>query len=338
MTIEQQVFDRRRIEREKLIAYGFQPEGNRLVFYKTFFQDGFEAQITYEEHEGITGRVIDLDFGGEYLGLRITGTAGAYRSGIREEYAAILEDIAAHCSHKLYFYTPQANRIGAWLMDACGCSLRFPWPRLPGHGLFEAEGETFASIINVDRFTGDRQSRTAEELNIRAEGEQREVFLRKEGILPPYYKTAKHWVAIPLDGRFSDGQIKALVAESGQMACTQNAWIIPANNSRYDLIGHFAARDTIVWKQMAGAHAGDAVYLYMAKPYSSVLYRCRVTQTNLPGPGSAKAPKGMELKLEETYESGRYPFSLLKEYGINFYRGSRKAPPALKEVLENPSK
>lgn len=140
MTIEQQVFDRRKIDRRKLIAYGFQPVENRLVFHKTFASENFEAQISIDEHNVITGTVIDLDFGSEYLGLRTTGTVGAYAGGIREEYAAILEDIAEHCSHKLYFHTPQANRISTWLIDTYGCSPCFPWPRLPGHGLFEVKG------------------------------------------------------------------------------------------------------------------------------------------------------------------------------------------------------
>lgn len=191
----------------------------------------------------------------------------------------------------------------------------------------------------MDRVTDNRQIHTAEELNIRAEEELKDTFLQKEGVLPPYYKVTKHWVAIPLDERFSDEQIKELIEESYQAAYTQNAWIIPANNSRYDIIDHFTTQDTVVWKQIAGAHVGHTVYIYLAAPYSSVLYQCRVIQTNIPKPygDNAKISKGMKLKLEKTYAPGQFPYSLLKEYGISFYRGTRKAPDALKEIFENAS-
>ncbi len=212
MTIEQEIFDRRVLDKDKLIAYGFQPYENRLVFHKTFLSASFEAQIFVAEDDSVTGKVIDLTYGDEYLGLRV-GLAGGYANSIQEAYIAILEDIAKKCCHKLYFYTNQANRISTWIMDTYRCVPCFPWPRLPGHGLF-TEGETVASIINVDRLIGNRQSHTAEELNIRAEGKRKEELLCREGILPSYYKVTKHWVAIPLDDRFPDEQIKELGAEA----------------------------------------------------------------------------------------------------------------------------
>lgn len=336
MTIEQKVFEKRKLDREKLVAYGFRQSGGRLVLHKKLSQDNFEAEIFVDENDVIGGRIIDLDFGDEYLGLRLDETAGAYAGGIREEYSAILEDIAEHCAHKLYFHTPQANRIGAWLIDTYGCTLRFPWPKLPGHGLFEAGGEALASIINVDRLTNNRQSTTAEELNIRAEGEKRDIFLQKNGVLPSYYKGAKHWVALRLDGRFSDEEIKKLFAESYIAAHTQSAWILPANNERYDIIGHFAVQDNVVWKQASGARIGDTAYIYMAAPYSSILYRCRVVQTDIfrPYGDDAKISKGMKLKLEKSYNPGQIPFPMLKEYGVSLYRGTKKLPDSLKKILD----
>lgn len=326
MTIDD-IFDRRVIDRKKISEYGFRQNGNLLVLHKALSSGNLEILVSIDEDDRVTAKIIDTDFGEEYIGLKTIGRSGAYAGLVREECTGILEDIARHCSYRLYFHTDQANRICAWITETYGCVPRFPWPRLPGYGIFESEGAAFASIINVDRVSGDRNSNSVEELNIK-EG-------KEEGIFPPFYKAMKGWVAVPLDDRMADDELEKLIAESYQGVHRRNAWIVPANNSRYDIIKHFALQNTVIWKQVAGAHVGDTVYLYLAAPYSSIMYRCKVVEINIPKPfDDSRVAKGMMLELEEAYGKGRYPFSLLKEHGINFYRGKRKVPDALLQILQ----
>jgi hypothetical protein len=59
-------------------------------------------------------------------------------------------------------------------------------------------------------------------------------------------------------------------------------WIIPSNPKYYDIIHAFDETDTIDWKQGAGIKMGDTVFMYVGAPVSAVLYKCKVTETNIP--------------------------------------------------------
>ena len=51
-------------------------------------------------------------------------------------------------------------------------------------------------------------------------------------------------------------------------------WIIPANPKYYDVVGAFGASGIVTWKQGSDIHVGDMIYMYVATPHSSILYKC----------------------------------------------------------------
>jgi hypothetical protein len=59
-------------------------------------------------------------------------------------------------------------------------------------------------------------------------------------------------------------------------------WIIPANPKYYDIVHAFDDTDEITWKQGAGIKTGDTVFMYVGAPVSAILYKCEVTETDIP--------------------------------------------------------
>ena len=59
-------------------------------------------------------------------------------------------------------------------------------------------------------------------------------------------------------------------------------WLIPSNPKYYDIIHAFDDTDEIDWKQGAGIKTGDTVFMYVGSPVSAVLYKCKVTETDIP--------------------------------------------------------
>ena len=114
-------------------------------------------------------------------------------------------------------------------------------------------------------------------------------------------------------------------------------WIIPANPKYYDIQSAFAQADEIVWKQGAGIKTGDTVYMYVAVPVSAVLYKCAVTETDIPyhlKEGPVRIPRLMKIRLLKTYPPDQFAFDILgKEYGIFAVRGPRGIPARLSEAL-----
>jgi hypothetical protein len=114
-------------------------------------------------------------------------------------------------------------------------------------------------------------------------------------------------------------------------------WIIPSNPKYYDIIHAFDNMDVIDWKQGAGIKKGDMIFMYVGAPVSAILYKCKVTETNIPYQYQDKnltITALMKIKLLRRYDPSQFTFDVLKsEYGIYAVRGPRGIPNSLSEAL-----
>lgn len=100
----------------------------------------------------------------------------------------------------------------------------------------------------------------------------------------------------------------------------------------------FEESDEIDWKQGKGIKAGDTVFLYVGAPVSAILYKCRVTETDIPfhfDNGEIHMSSKMKIRLLKRYAPDQFTFDALgKEYGIFAVRGPRGIPESLREALK----
>lgn len=114
-------------------------------------------------------------------------------------------------------------------------------------------------------------------------------------------------------------------------------WIIPANPKYYDVVGAFEESNIVTWKQSSDVHVGDMIYMYVAAPYSSILYKCRAIEADIPwqySDDNVTVKTAMKLELLEKYESGVWSFERLREFGVYAVRGPRNMPGELKREME----
>ena len=93
MSLEQDIFQRTKIDFNKLIAYGFQKEYHQYVYIQNILDNSFQVIITINTDEDIHGKMIDLAFHEEYINFRIKAQTGEFVTKIRQEYEKILNDI-----------------------------------------------------------------------------------------------------------------------------------------------------------------------------------------------------------------------------------------------------
>ena len=67
MSLEQDIFQRTKIDFNKLIAYGFQKEYHQYVYIQNILDNSFQVIITINTDEDIHGKMIDLAFHEEYI-------------------------------------------------------------------------------------------------------------------------------------------------------------------------------------------------------------------------------------------------------------------------------
>ena len=97
MTIEQQVFRKKRFDTSLLENYGFVRRDSSFFLSGDFMDGDFTAEITVDDDGAVHGRVIDNMNEEEYAQLRMDNYTGAYVGHVREAYREILEDIASNC-------------------------------------------------------------------------------------------------------------------------------------------------------------------------------------------------------------------------------------------------
>ena len=174
----------------------------------------------------------------------------------------------------------------------------------------------------------------------------RDMLIQQPGIIPAYHMNKKQWITVFLDGTVQKERVYDLIDASFRATASKKKklkdrepkeWIIPSNPKYYDVIKAFEEADEIDWKQGAGIRTGDTIYLYVGAPVSAILYKCRVTQTDIPysyQDRNLTIKALMKIKLLKRYNKDEFTFKVLNdEYGIFAVRGPRGVPFSLSEAL-----
>lgn len=173
-----------------------------------------------------------------------------------------------------------------------------------------------------------------------------DLLLGQEGYLR-YHASQGNWISIRLDGTVPLEEICGLLDKSFLVTAPKQKkkelrspkeWLVPANPKYYDIEHAFDETDTINWKQGSGIKVGDTVFLYVGAPVSTILYKCKVTETDIPydyADDNLTIKALMKIKLKKRYKPRRFPFEVLREtYGVSAIRGPRGVPYGLSEALK----
>ena len=166
-------------------------------------------------------------------------------------------------------------------------------------------------------------------------------------ILPAWHMNKQHWITVLLDGSVPDDKVFDLIdmsfmatasAKKKQKYRPPKEWIIPANPNYYDIIHAFEDTDEIDWKQGSGIKTGDTVFMYVGAPVSAIIYKCKVTEADIPyhyEDENLTIKALMKIKLLKRYQPDKFTFDVLKEeYGIFAIRGPRGITNSLSEALK----
>ena len=216
MSIESETFSNHLILADRLLDYGFQPEGNSLIYKKTLPEDQFEIIIKYDGT--IRGRIMDLAAGDEYVNYRFENASG-YSAGIRQKFIDLLMDIREKCSRNQYYNSEQARRICDYIYETYDRIPEFLWPNIPSYAAFRLKGTNkwFAVMGSVPRYKLDPDAEdrgNVEVINVKADSGKIKEILASKGYYPAFHMNKKCWVSIILDDTLSDDEIQSRLKDS----------------------------------------------------------------------------------------------------------------------------
>ena len=330
MRFEDDIFKRKIPDYNKLILYGFINDG--VYKYTTNILDDFKVIITVSSGK-VNGKIYDLKFNEEYINYRIENQNGSFVNKVREEYIKLLKDISDKCFITSQFICKQANRISNLIYEKYKDKPIFKFSKYPGFGIFENNSKWYGLIANIDRSKLDKQKGEVEIINLKVDSHKIPLLLKKNGFYEAYHMNKKNWISIILDDTLKDDEIMDLIDESYSFTVnlnkSKNEWVIPVNAKYFDVRDYFNSNDIIVWNKKANYLKGDYVFIYLTKPYSSIMYKCKVIEINVYDESDI-----MKLKIIEKYNKEKYNLEFLKKYGLSSIRGPRHIPLKLSKVME----
>ena len=324
--LEDEVFKKRKLNKDKLIPYGFILENNIYKYSKLIMDDTFRVDITIDSKGNVIGRVYDLDGDYEYTNFRIENVKGDFVNRVKDEYIKVLESIANNCYTEEYFIYKQSNEVSNLIKEKYNVLPEFLWESNPNYGIFrnESSNKWFAIIMNIDRNKlNPNESGEVEVLNVKLD-DLVDTYLKKEGIYPAYHMSKKSWVSIILDDTLSNKEIMNLIDISYDLSNRKKEWIIPANPKYYDIVNAFNNTDTITWRKSHNFMINDIVYIYITEPYAYIMFKCVVISLN---------EDIMMLKLLKRYNDNEFTFERLKSCGVKSVRSPRGITSKLSEEL-----
>ena len=227
----------------------------------------------------------------------------------------------------------------------------YPWQKYDNNTVFRHPDNMkwFALVMGVRRIKlGIAGDAYVDVVNLKIEDMfYRDLIIREDGIMPAYHMNRKHWITVLLDGTVTDDRVFELIdmsflatasAKKKEKIRPPKEWLIPSNPKYYDIVHAFDETDTIDWKQGAGIKKGDVVFMYIGAPVSAVLYKCKVTETNIPchyQDENLTITALMKIRLLKRYPPEQFTFKILKsEYRIFAVRGPRGVPGSLSAALK----
>ena len=240
------------------------------------------------------------------------------------------------------------DAVIAYVKEKYGASPENLWMRYPNYTIFRHgdNSKWFALMMDVEKSKlGLPGNDVVDILNVKlSDPILADLLVQQPGYMRGYHIARGNWISLLMDGsvpleelcRWLDESCLA-TASAAQKKKPPKEWIIPANPKYYDIQSAFESIDEIVWKQGTGIKTGDTVYMDVAVPVSAVLYKCLVTETDIPyhlKEGPVKIPHLMKIRLLKRYPPDQFTFDILgKEYSIYAVRGPRGIPAKLSEAL-----
>ena len=337
MNIENDIFKRANVNFSELEKYGFKKSNDNYIFEKKFLNNDFKAIINIDNKGILRGKIIDLQVDEEYTNIR-TEMTGEFVNEVRESYKNILLDIRNHCFESNYFISDQANRINKYIKERYNNDPEFLWKKFPGYAVYRNGNNSkwYGIIMNLDLSKLGNSTGETEIINVKLNERKIQELLKKKGFYEAYHMSKTDWISIILNDTLNDDEIISLLDESYNLINEPEEWIIPANPTYYDVINCFNDTDEIIWKQSSNIHINDIVYLYVANPYSKIMYKCKVLEINIPYEYKDKnvsMSHVMKIKLRKRLENKNYSFEYLNKLGIKAIRGPRKINRDISEKL-----
>lgn len=220
MKNEMQFFIRKRVDTEKLEAYGFQ-KNNGVYCYQTKLLDGqFLMEVSIKDGE-VQTKLTDAESDCEYTLHVIADAQGEFVTAVRTAYENVLFDIREKCFVDDVFKSDSAKAVMEYIANKYDTPLEFLWKKFPDNAVYRRKDNQkwYAAILTVDRNKiGLDGSGKIEIIDLKIDPTQLEEIIDHKRYFPGYHMNKKYWYTICLDGSVGKEELLKRIDISYELA------------------------------------------------------------------------------------------------------------------------
>lgn len=215
------IFDKKTVDLEKLVDYGFSEKDNVYSYSAVMPGCGFMMTVNITTGGEISTSVIDPAFREPYTLHLADSAEGKFVGSVRDEYESVLRNIADKCFRCEIFKCEQTKAVVDYVKNTYGDSLEFLWQKFPDNAVVRRKDNKkwYAAFLTVSRRKiGLDSDEKVEIIDLRLKPEDIETAVDGVKIFPGYHMNKKHWITICLDGSISFEEICRRTDESYRLA------------------------------------------------------------------------------------------------------------------------
>ena len=218
--MEQNFFQYKKLNRKKLLDYGFQENKNAFKISREIFNGDFRLTIQIKQPNIVETTLLELATDETYT-LHLTTAQGSFVGQIREEYNKILEDIAEKCFEKDVFKSKYTFKVIEYIKDKYSDEVEYLWEKFPDNAIARRQDNKkwYLAILTIRKNKlGFKSEEKIEVIDLRANPDELPKLIKRENIYAGYHMNKKHWITIILDGSVELEEIFQRIDESYLLA------------------------------------------------------------------------------------------------------------------------
>lgn len=215
------LFRKKKLNRQKLMSCGFVEQDGQFISSRPLVDGQFTMTISISQAGDVRSKLLERDFGEEYVLHRVPGVKGAFVGKVRKEYEDVLFFISENCFDADVFTSDCARQLIEYVRQTYGDELEFLWPKFPENAIFRRKDtqKWYGAILTLPkRKLGLDSDDTIEILDLRIRPEEIERTVDNKTYFPGYHMNKKHWYTIFLDGSVPMEELCRRIGESYRLA------------------------------------------------------------------------------------------------------------------------
>ncbi|MDE5722434.1 MAG: MmcQ/YjbR family DNA-binding protein [Clostridia bacterium] len=216
------IFDYKSPNFNKLLAFGFNENGETYSYVTQIFNGQFEMRVKVSLVNGeVKTEVIDLSTGEPYTLHLVTEAGGTFVGSVRAEYERVLNEISEKCFEKDVFKGDCAHKVIEYVRKKYGDELEYLWSTFPSNAVWRRKDNKKwygVMLLLPKRKLGFNSDEITNIIDLRIDPDVLPSLIDGKRYFAGYHMNKKNWITICLDGSVSVDEICARIDESYDLA------------------------------------------------------------------------------------------------------------------------